>query len=518
MSAERTSPWPAVIHTLCTVASVRGAYLAARGPELLDEALGPARIPVVVACVVVAALSVAGLAATLRRLRHRTSDAGWSARKYRLLAISIVVTAAVVVAFFQPVHPKRVQVAAGLVLGAFAATASLGTGLARRLPRRAVEAVDLGLTNVAILVVLLEVGLRVVGALHPSPLFDLVGADADDIVRRKRMPPNVMHLGFPTNASGFYDEEFTPPTRGERQVVAIGDSFSTGVVPHGFHYTTVCERSLPGVRVHNVGIPGIGPSEYLLLLRNEVLPLRPDLVVVSIFVGNDVVIFQDLPLLDRLLDRRRVRVVEIPRRILRVARERGRGGAATGLAEGRAAAEMRDGVEGAAGDATPAVSREDASRRFPWVLDPTLEEPTFSEKGFLAIERERVLAACVPDDGRYGRFFGVLEKIHAAAGATPLLFMLIPDEFQVEDDLWAQVTEGQPATLDRDQPQRLIGAWLAARGLRCLDLLPEMRAAAASPDGRRRLYHLRNTHWNAAGNGVAGEALAKAIRALTPPR
>ena len=66
--------------------------------------------------------------------------------------------------------------------------------------------------------------------------------------------------------------------------------------------------------------------------------------------------------------------------------------------------------------------------------------------------------------------------------------------------------------LDRDQPQERIRTWLGARGVPSLDLLPILRAQPALADGSRHLYHLRDTHWNARGNRVAGVALARFLR------
>src|SRR5581483_7407084 len=77
------------------------------------------------------------------------------------------------------------------------------------------------------------------------------------------------------------------PTRGH-VVASIGDSFSYGVVPHAFHFTTVAEEALPGVQIYNMGYPGLGPTDYLYLLQRRALPLQPDLIVVNLFVGNDI--------------------------------------------------------------------------------------------------------------------------------------------------------------------------------------------------------------------------------------
>jgi hypothetical protein len=45
--------------------------------------------------------------------------------------------------------------------------------------------------------------------------------------------------------------------------------------------------------------------------------------------------------------------------------------------------------------------------------------------------------------------------------------------------------------------------------VRVLDLLPALRAA----ERESRTYHLRDTHWNAHGNRVAGRELARALLA-----
>ena len=56
--------------------------------------------------------------------------------------------------------------------------------------------------------------------------------------------------------------------------------------------------------------------------------------------------------------------------------------------------------------------------------------------------------------------------------------------------------------LDRDLPQRRIAAFLEQEGIPHLDLLPILRAAEPMEDGQLRLYHLRDTHFNARGNAA----------------
>jgi hypothetical protein len=98
---------------------------------------------------------------------------------------------------------------------------------------------------------------------------------------------------------------------------------------------------------------------------------------------------------------------------------------------------------------------------------------------------------------------------------VPLAFLLIPDEFQVEDRLWKDAVAGMDGKeMMRLKPQRRIKVWLDARGLPYLDLLPVLRDVPALEDGDRHLYHRRDTHLNARGNEAVGKALAPFIEEL----
>jgi hypothetical protein len=159
---------------------------------------------------------------------------------------------------------------------------------------------------------------------------------------------------------------------------------------------------------------------------------------------------------------------------------------------------------------------EDLARAFPWLTDPSLETPTFSERTFLEIESGRALQVCRPEAAqRYASVQAALLEMKRRAGAVPLLVMLIPDEFQVEEELWREVVAADAAIgeLDRDQPQRVLGSWLAVQGIPCLDLLPALRGVSPGADGRRHLYGSRDTHLNARGNLLVGEELARFLRA-----
>jgi hypothetical protein len=107
----------------------------------------------------------------------------------------------------------------------------------------------------------------------------------------------------------------------------------------------------------------------------------------------------------------------------------------------------------------------------------------------------------------------ILREARDLVAPRPFAVLLIPDEFQVEDDVWAEVAE-RAGALDRERPQRELAAFCRERGLALVDPLPALRGAEPLASGRRHVYHLRDTHWNARGNALAGAALADALSAL----
>ena len=402
----------------------------------------------------------------------------------------------------QPYRSLVAHVTFGLAAGLAGVAALGGEALLRRLPPRLVSVADLVLFLACLGAVAGELTLRAIASRSSSPLFARSSDTMLDFMARYRLRPEQATPGFPVNSQGHVDVEFGAREPGVPRAATIGDSFSTSVVPHRYHFTTVAERNLGRGEVCNLGIAGMGLNEYLYLLREEALPLRPDVVVVDLFIGND--------LIDNLsgnvtpgwiepwLDRDRLLLLVVPRRLW-VSRDQQGGMRPVGTRPGQAD-----------------VEEVDFGRLYPWLADPAREIPTFTPERFVIVERHRAQSACRPDaPPDWARVHELLLEMRdtAAAHSTPFAVMLIPDEFQVEDDVWAQVTAGgEGGELDRDLPQRVLGEWLAAHDIPCLDLLPALRAVVPMADGQRHVYHLRDTHFNARGNQVAGEELAAFLR------
>lgn len=368
---------------------------------------------------------------------------------------------------------------------AWAGCVGLAVGSAPATPRRP-SRLALLLLATAVTLLFGELSLRALSWLRPGPLWAGRTGHTEERLRVHAFAPGAEHYGFPVNAHGCYDAPFAEPGPARGPVVAvIGDSFSASVVPHAFHYTTVAEHELDAA-VWNVGWAALGPAEYRYLLANVVLPLRPDAVVVALFLGNDLAETPPFAGFDRTLagwlDRGNVRLLEVPRRLF------ARGGADVGLRR--------------LGDLAAAQA---------WLHDPAREPGSFTADAFLALEVSRARTACDPDLPRLPALLAELEAMRALCGDVPFALLLIPDECMVEDALWQRVVaawpEGAPPPARHVLRDRLV-AWCDGAGVPCLDLLPALRAVAPWRDGDRRLYLLRDTHWNVRGNAVAGEALA----------
>ena len=106
--------------------------------------------------------------------------------------------------------------------------------------------------------------------------------------------PHRNWLNYWSNALGLNDEEFVvPKPAGRFRIMAVGDSFTFGVVPYPDAVMTVLEARLralcPAVdlEVLNFGVGGMGVEDYRAVVSLSVARFAPDLVVVHFYAGND---------------------------------------------------------------------------------------------------------------------------------------------------------------------------------------------------------------------------------------
>lgn len=319
-----------------------------------------------------------------------------------------------------------------------------------------------------------EVSVRIYNYFIPSYLFY-----NESYNKRFRGKPFAFAGNFKLNSQGFKDKEFTPKEKGGYRIVGLGDSFAFGVVPYERNYLTLIESELqkshPNLDLLNMGIPGTGPVDYYELLTEEGLAFKPDMVLLSFFIGNDFV------------GPRRRRLYEYSymatlfHRAIRVARSY-------------------------KGPLTPAA-----------IVDYCDDCPTMTEDRFLQVESGRS-AKYVKRNKRFARSFEIslsyLEKVQALCKARGINFVvvLIPDEMQINQELQKTVRKKFHSDVDNSQwditlPNRALASRLTRLGIETLDLYDSFVAASA----QRRLYRQRDTHWNIAGNHLAASLIAAHI-------
>lgn len=299
---------------------------------------------------------------------------------------------------------------------------------------------------------------------------------------------SVSLFGSAPNSLGYNDDEFERAKRpGIRRIAAIGDSFFVAPVPRPDGVIARVETLLAerGARaeVYNFGILASDIDDYLFVLEKEALSFQPDLVLLGIYVGNDLRISRVTANLDYhafALDRA---VTDIRRRVAALWLQH------TG--------EFRD-VTNTAG--APAELELPVATRERYLQSIRREIAYFRADASSAVERAwfdslatlaRIIAVC--------REHGV-----------PLAVVVQPSHPQVSRAIREEGARSagiDPETLDVTIPQRRFAAFFAERGVPALDLLPAFERAARDhdPDG----FYLNNdTHWSVSGNEVAARELA----------
>ncbi len=106
----------------------------------------------------------------------------------------------------------------------------------------------------------------------PLPEGTAFGADASD-----------------ASVEAIWAQRNLPPWPGQPEIVVVGDSFAySQTVPLEHAWTILLDEARPASRVITLGIIGTGPEQYNRVFETYGVDLSPDLVIVSLFLGNDI--------------------------------------------------------------------------------------------------------------------------------------------------------------------------------------------------------------------------------------
>jgi lysophospholipase L1-like esterase len=91
---------------------------------------------------------------------------------------------------------------------------------------------------------------------------------------------------FFINKDGFRGADFEPDSQ-SRTVLFLGDSYTWGSKAEPVTNSFVDLVANEGFHVYNTGIPGADPPQYLAIAESYVTKLKPDVVCLMFYAGND---------------------------------------------------------------------------------------------------------------------------------------------------------------------------------------------------------------------------------------
>jgi hypothetical protein len=96
----------------------------------------------------------------------------------------------------------------------------------------------------------------------------------------------------PINRDGFRSIDFCATSHKRKKILILGDSFAWG------HTTSIITNSFAdilltkGYAVYNTGISGADPAQYLAVAKAYIPLIKPDIVIVNFFMGNDITYYK----------------------------------------------------------------------------------------------------------------------------------------------------------------------------------------------------------------------------------
>ncbi|MGL5081909.1 MAG: hypothetical protein ACRC8A_10530 [Microcoleaceae cyanobacterium] len=325
-----------------------------------------------------------------------------------------------------------------------------------------------------------EITFRIYHKVNPTFVF------GDRSYNRWRGRPYAQDFEFKLNSQGFKDVEFTAKKpKNTVRILGIGDSFNFGIVPYQYNFLTLLEQKLnqdvqlsnrQHIEIINMGIPGLGPKDYLSLLANEGLTLKPDMVLLSFYIGNDFLDNQ-FKAQERKWDRSYL--VAFIRSIVSLSTQ----------------------YEGQ-------VFNPDNQLKY---LD---NQPTRTDESYLKDTKNKSnMFVKDPADDIFAGYFkdavSDIVKIKEICDHQniPLVVLIIPDEVQVDQKLQSKIAEmfdaDEPDKLDFRLTNRLLHEAFEQYDIDYIDPLEDFAKATE----KTRLYKPNDTHWNIAGNELAANLL-----------
>jgi lysophospholipase L1-like esterase len=299
-----------------------------------------------------------------------------------------------------------------------------------------------------------------------------------------------------TNSLGLRNPEIPlkKPTDTKR-ILFIGDSYTMGWgVEEKNTYPRLTEELLStrsaqsNIQAINAGFTAAGPSGYYLYLKLQGLRLAPDIVVVGLYLGNDIISRRDIEWLTTdtnglpevirskstyvdTAGNLRTTTIPIPYRI-------------PVLRNSHLFIYLVNALLGRAPTQSELRSSDDFVNTLVCQFKDACHE--------LDSEKEEVMM-----------LLKAMKKLTNEAGAD-FLVVLIPTDFQIHADAWLKYRLPLPLLLkDLEFPDRQFSKWFTEAGIDFVDLLPVFAEHESE-----QTYFTNDDHWNVRGHEIAAEALS----------
>jgi len=344
---------------------------------------------------------------------------------------------------------------------------------------------------------LFEAGLRTWGTSEAAPAFQgLFTSDPAIGYRlkagaRTRFTTSEFDTEIAINNAGVRDiDDVGPKPANEKRILILGDSLVLSVqVPFQQTFSELLEERLnasragePGsepvrYRVINAGVQGYGPVEELLFFRSAVGMLQPDLVLTTLFVGND--------------------AEEAAKSAVKLQQNR----AATDLLRESAATGLRRTVRRSMVLQVLRLRVLSATERLRDLKGP----PEAPLQSYAATPADRIGEGLAITRDCIGKI-----ATEAAAGGARTAIVLMPARFQVDDADYGRLRDAvgqQGGELLRDAATERFKTSLSPLSLPMTDLLVPLRQAPPGPP----LFFELNVHLTPRGHAVVADHLAQFV-------
>lgn len=309
------------------------------------------------------------------------------------------------------------------------------------------------------------------------------------------VPEGGKTVGLRFNREGFRGPDFPyGRVEGTRRVAVIGDSMTVLVATEEERtWVSTLERMLSEHssddrwKVLNFGVSSASTGQELVLYREVVSLYEPDIVILALFVGNDVTDNS------RLLTR-------APRIYFDLADDGG----------------VRR-ASNAVPISAPSTWLNRHSRLYVWYRTVS----TIS-KARVRLARNRLetrhLIFRTDDPGDVAHAWDLTERLirtfaaEVEANGSRFLLAVLPTGPQLYPDLWAEILAAagdDSSHFDPEYPERRILSFCEAEGIACLTLLESLRAVADKDavGDDRLFYDNGRRHFNDEGNRLAAEII-----------